>query len=184
MKIKISSVLSLLTVGFVCTPVVTQAQYQTRNTHFGVSGGNINDISRRFCCSGTLGSLVTNGTTQYILSNNHVLARTDQAAAGEDISQPGLIDNNCQAPPIVADLTAKVALGNNVDCAIAAVRAGQMDHGSQAGRIFVNVHRLHRMVGHLAVLHSVSSIEIDRDKRSNKEDCSDPRNSFDCGSSR
>jgi hypothetical protein len=127
MKIKISLLLSLLTVVFVCTPVVTQAQYQTRNTHFGVSGGNINDISRRFCCSGTLGSLVTNGTTQYILSNNHVLARTDQAAAGEDISQPGLIDNNCQTPPIVADLTAKVALGSNVDCAIAAVRSGQMD---------------------------------------------------------
>jgi len=34
------------------------------------------------------------------------------------------------------------------------------------------------------VLHSVSSIEIDRDKRSNKEDCSDPPNSFDRGSSR
>ncbi len=127
MKNKIYFLLAVLTVGVLCAPALTQAQYQTRNTHFGVSGGNINDISRRFCCSGTLGSLVNNGTTQYILSNNHVLARTDQAAAGEDISQPGLIDNNCQTPPIVADLTAKVALGNNVDCAIAAVRAGQMD---------------------------------------------------------
>ena len=105
MKIKISSALSLLTARFVCTPVVTQAQYQTRNIHFGVSGGNINDISRRFCCSGTLGWLVSNGATQFILSNNHVLARADQAAAGEDISQPGLIDNNCQTPPIVADLS-------------------------------------------------------------------------------
>src|SRR5438045_4576295 len=129
MKNKIYFLLAVLTVGVLCAPALTQAQYQTRNTHFGVSGGNINDISRRFCCSGTLGSLVSNGTTQYILSNNHVLARTDQAAAGEDISQPGLIDNNCQTPPIVADLTAKVALGNNVDCAIAAVRAGQMDSG-------------------------------------------------------
>ena len=129
MKNKIYFLLAVLTVGVLCAPALTQAQYQTRNTHFGVSGGNINDISRRFCCSGTLGSLVSNGTMQYILSNNHVLARTDQAAAGEDISQPGLIDNNCQTPPIVADLTAKVALGNNVDCAIAAVRAGQMDSG-------------------------------------------------------
>src|SRR5256885_9855843 len=107
MKNKIYFLLAVLTVGVLCAPALTQAQYQTRNTHFGVSGGNINDISRRFCCSGTLGSLVSNGTTQYILSNNHVLARTDQAAAGEDISQPGLIDNNCQTPPIVADLTAK-----------------------------------------------------------------------------
>src|SRR3569832_2276034 len=69
------------------------ANHQKRNTHFGVSGGNVNDISRRFCCSGTLGSLITNGTTQYILSNTHVLARADQAAAGEDVTQPGLNAN-------------------------------------------------------------------------------------------
>src|SRR5215467_16032852 len=76
--------------------------HQVRNLHLGVSGGNVNDQSRRFCCSGTLGSLVTDGTTQYILSNNHVLARSDQAVAGEDISQPGLVDDNCQVATIVA----------------------------------------------------------------------------------
>src|SRR5262245_15836175 len=128
MKIKISSVVSLLSVVFVCIPVVTQAQFQGQNNNYGVSGGNINDISRRFCCSGTLGSLVrgANGTL-YILSNNHVLARTDQAVTGEDISQPGLIDNNCVAPRIVADYSAKVALGNNVDCAVAGLRSGTMN---------------------------------------------------------
>src|SRR5262245_25243205 len=128
MKIKIPSVISLLTVVFVCTPFVMQAQYQSQNNNYGVSGGNINDISRRFCCSGTLGSLVraANGTL-YILSNNHVLARTDQAVNGEDISQPGLIDNNCLAPRIVADLSAKVALGSNVDCAVAGLRANTMN---------------------------------------------------------
>src|ERR1051325_6708061 len=128
MKIKTSSVVSLLTVVFVCTPVVTQAQFQGQNNNYGTSGGNSNDISRRFCCSGTLGSLVrgANGTL-YILSNNHVLARTDQAVMGEDISQPGLIDNNCVAPRIVADFSAKVALGNNVDCAVAALRGGTMN---------------------------------------------------------
>src|SRR5207244_648976 len=103
------------------------ANHQVRNLHYGVSGGNVNDITRRFCCSGTLGSLVTDGLTQYILSNNHVLARVDQAAAGEDISQPGLVDNGCQLPPIVADFTKAVPLGSNVDAALAAVRAGQMD---------------------------------------------------------
>jgi hypothetical protein len=95
--------------------------------HFGVSGGNINDITRQYCCSGTLGALVTAGGTQYILSNNHVLARQDQAAAGEDISQPGLIDNGCQPATIVADFTPSVTLGNNVDCAVATLRAGTMD---------------------------------------------------------
>ena len=99
------------------------ANHQVTNNHFGVSGGNINDSSRRFCCSGTLGSLVSANGTSYVLSNNHVLARMDQAAPGEDISQPGLIDNNCQVPRIVADFTQAVPLGNNVDVAVAALRS-------------------------------------------------------------
>ena len=103
------------------------AAHQTSNTNFGVSGGNINDTSKRFCCSGTLGSLVTDGTRNYILSNNHVLARSDQAAVGEDISQPGLIDNGCRVPAIVADFTVAPALGSNVDAAIAELRSGAMN---------------------------------------------------------
>jgi len=103
------------------------ANHQGPNPHFGVSGGNVNDITTRFCCSGTLGSLVESAGTQYILSNNHILARTDQAAVGEDVSQPGLIDNNCQTPPIVADFTTASPLGSNVDAAIAELRAGAMD---------------------------------------------------------
>lgn len=103
------------------------ANHQVRNLHFGVSGGNVNDASRSFCCSGTLGALVNDGSTDYILSNNHVLARTDQAAPGEDISQPGLIDNGCDPGEIVADLTVASPLGSNVDAAIAALRPGTMD---------------------------------------------------------
>jgi hypothetical protein len=104
------------------------ANHQVRNMHFGVSGGNVNDISRRFCCSGTLGSLLndTNGT-QYILSNNHVLGRAGQAVAGEDISQPGLIDNGCRVATVVADFTVAPALSSGVDCAIAQLRPGTMD---------------------------------------------------------
>ena len=124
---KKKSLAFILTTIFVCTPQLTRAQYTTRNMHFGVSGGNVKDITRQFCCSGTLGSLVTNGTTQYILSNNHVLARQDRAAVGEDISQPGLIDNGCNPGTRVADFTKAVTLGQNVDCAVAALRAGQMD---------------------------------------------------------
>ena len=101
--------------------------HQSRSTSFGTSGGNINDISKAFCCSGTLGSLVSSSGSQYILSNNHVLADADQAASGEDISQPGLIDNNCRPATIVADFTVAPHLGTNVDAALAALRAGQMD---------------------------------------------------------
>lgn len=103
------------------------ANHQVRNQHFGVSGGNVNDASRSFCCSGTLGSRVSDGTTSYVLSNNHVLGRSDQAVAGEDVSQPGLIDNSCRIATIVADFTTAVPLGSNVDAALAQLRSGAMD---------------------------------------------------------
>jgi len=78
---------------------------QNVTSYLGSSGGNKNDsqISGNliYCCGGTLGSLVTRGGTQYILSNNHVLAREDQGTKtsgttpGDVIVQPGLIDANC-----------------------------------------------------------------------------------------
>lgn len=126
-KFKKFSLGIVLTAVFAFVPQLAQAQYQNRNLHLGVSGGNVKDHTQSFCCSGTLGSLVTDGTTQYILSNNHVLARQDRAAVGERISQPGMIDNNCNPGTIVADFTKAVALGNNVDCAVAALRPGKMD---------------------------------------------------------
>jgi hypothetical protein len=102
--------------------------HQVRNLRFGVSGGNVNDITRRFCCSGTLGALVTDGTTNYILSNNHVLGLSGNANAGDDVSQPGLIDNGCNVATVVADFTAAPTLGSsNVDAAVAQLRPGTMD---------------------------------------------------------
>ncbi|HEX5966548.1 MAG TPA: hypothetical protein VFY51_11480 [Pyrinomonadaceae bacterium] len=103
--------------------------HRVRNLNFGVSGGNVNDRTSRFCCSGTLGALVVDNTgTNYILSNNHVLGRSDQAVAGEDVSQPGMIDANCNVTTVVADFTAFAPLGpSNVDAAIAQLRPGLMD---------------------------------------------------------
>lgn len=132
-RLKTAVVLALVAALLLFSSLLTSgladggANHQRRNQHFGVSGGNVNDASRSFCCSGTLGSLVTIGGTQYVLSNNHVLARGDQATAGEDISQPGLIDNSCRIATIVADFTAAAPLGSNVDAAVAQLRAGQMD---------------------------------------------------------
>ncbi len=104
------------------------ANHQIQNNKYGTSGGNIKDITNSFCCSGTLGALVKDaGGVKYILSNNHVLARTDQAAPGEDISQPGLIDNNCRVPRIVGDFFGKAPLGSNVDAAVATLRSGTMN---------------------------------------------------------
>ncbi|HYP29352.1 MAG TPA: hypothetical protein VE262_21755, partial [Blastocatellia bacterium] len=101
--------------------------HRVRNLRFGVSGGNVNDATRRFCCSGTLGALMTDGINQYILSNNHVMGLSGRAVAGQDISQPGLIDNGCRIATVVADFTVAPALSSNVDAAIAQLRTGTMD---------------------------------------------------------
>ena len=104
-------------------------QTQSRPISLGTSGGNVNDISHAFCCSGTLGSLVTKGGVQYILSNNHVLARSGAASLGEAISQPGLVDSGCSVPPsdTVAHLSQFIPLGTkNVDAAIAATVSGEV----------------------------------------------------------
>ena len=113
-------------------PEVNQAP-QTAPIKLGTSGGNAKDSSAGFCCSGTLGALVTRGGVDYILSNNHVLARTDLAVAGEPITQPGLVDNVCAPATPVANFTQKVKLKNNpsniaaADAALAQVISGEVD---------------------------------------------------------
>jgi hypothetical protein len=105
----------------------------------GTSGANALDVGTKVCCIGTLGSLWTRGAATVILSNNHVLARSDQATIGEAIQQPG--QNACFTAPItVANLTAKAALTpagttqgrtgaapSNTDSAVATIIAGQVD---------------------------------------------------------
>jgi hypothetical protein len=108
---------------------------QTLPVELGTSGGNINDTSTQgsklFCCGGTLGSLLIRNGSYYILSNNHVLARSNQASPGEPISQPGIIDTNCSTAgtQTVANLTFFVKLQNgaNVDVAIAQIAQGAVD---------------------------------------------------------
>ncbi len=109
---------------------------QARPVLLGSSGGNIDDATRLFCCSGTLGALVEDAQGVYILSNNHVLARTNLGLPGESILQPGLIDQVpvCSKDGLdsVATLTDFVPINfdsgpNTVDAAIAAVLPGLVD---------------------------------------------------------
>lgn len=112
---------------------------QPRPGFLGVSGSNINFLSANgssFCVAGTLGALLTDGSNSYILSNNHVLALENTAHVGDQVIQPGLLDengdpNSCSAPGtdyapyIVGQLSNSVQLSfggiNTVDAAIAAV---------------------------------------------------------------
>ncbi|MEN8182273.1 MAG: hypothetical protein ABFS46_07020 [Myxococcota bacterium] len=110
-------------------------QEQLRPLPLGTSGGNELDASRTFCCGGTLGALVRDADgIDYVLSNNHVLARTNAASPGEGVIQPGLIDVLCRPDPglRVAALSRFVPIlfngtANRVDAAIAATVSGAVD---------------------------------------------------------
>jgi len=137
----------LNTEGISSNPAAHQKELATP-VLLGSSGGNNYDYDTNKsnqivdCCGGTLGSLIQNsGGTQYLLSCNHVLARSDQASVNEMIVQPGLIDNNCTPNGVgsgttpVGLLTAWLPLSSsatNVDAAIAQVDSGAVD---PSGRI-------------------------------------------------
>ena len=108
--------------------------WQQRPIQLGTSGGNIRDKSTLYCCGGTLGALVQNKRgVQYILSNNHVLAKSNKGIIGQRISQPGLIDTGCSLilDDVVANLSNFVPISfdtnNKVDAAIAKVRKDCLD---------------------------------------------------------
>jgi hypothetical protein len=121
------------------TVIAPNQKAQTGAVLLGSSGGNISDTNNGFCCAGTLGSLVSLNGTSYILSNNHVLAKSDNGVSGDSISQPGLIDvpspNTCTAvgTETVAHLTQFVNLQTGplpmVDAALAQIVNGQVDTG-------------------------------------------------------
>ena len=113
------------------SPLENEAR-QTGNDVLGTSGGNAHDSANQYCCGGTLGSLISIGGVPYVLSNNHVLARTDQAVAGESIIQPGLLDTDCGYQPAytVATLSYFPRLedkSTNVDAAVAQASSGALD---------------------------------------------------------
>ena len=109
---------------------------QRRPISLGTSGGNVFDIAAQpsgtFCCSGTLGALVEKNGTLFVLSNNHVLAVSNDGAPGDPVGQPGMLDSRC--PPPEADTVAhlsqfkKIKFGankrNKVDAALAEVVEG------------------------------------------------------------
>ncbi len=137
----VSSQLLLNSLGLASSPAGHEAA-QSTPVLLGSSGGNNNDYDVTGnqiadCCGGTLGSLLVDSTgRQYVLSNNHVLARSDHAGVGDAIIQPGLIDNSCTpngdgpGTTPVASLTSWLPLSaasTNADAAIAQVGSGTVN---------------------------------------------------------
>jgi hypothetical protein len=118
-------------------PKVSHTAKQTTPIQLGTSGGWRYDLANGYCCGGTLGSLVKNGGTKYILSNYHVFesdivngGNGRIAANGDPIIQPGLIDVGCYAgnAQTVATLVKRSSLpDSNVDASIAQVSPGMVD---------------------------------------------------------
>ena len=149
-----TTALHVLLNGIVSSNPVSHQLQQMGAILLGSSGGNDNDFDTYSdetaaagrpggsyiadCCGGTLGALVEDQAGQrYILSNNHVLAESDQAHAGDAIVQPGTIDDACvplsepgaKVRPVAA-LRASVPLDvheTNVDAALAGVAPGAVD---------------------------------------------------------
>ncbi len=121
----------------IVVPVPAQQRAYGVPVPLGTSGGNTQDTTlsgqQTFCCAGTLGSLLTREGTHFILSNNHVLARSDLGSTGEAIIQPGLTENRCSASgaSLVGNLSQFFNLENGplprVDAAIAVVAGGAVD---------------------------------------------------------
>ena len=135
----------LNTAGVNSDPADHQAQMSTPIL-LGSSGGNNDDYDENSsnqivdCCGGTLGSLIKDGNgNQYILSNNHVLARSDQASMGDTVIQPGMIDNTsgaCQPEGeggnetpvgVLKGFVPVKSASTNVDAAIASVNSGAVN---------------------------------------------------------
>lgn len=108
-------------VGRVYAAATPWYRKKQRPPMIGVSCGIVSD---EFSMAGTLGGFVTkNGSSAYILSNNHVLADENRYAKGDPIIQQGSLDGGGSTSK-VAKLSAFVRLRtlpqkNKVDCAIA-----------------------------------------------------------------
>lgn len=85
--------------------------------------------------AGTIGARATNGTNVFILSNNHVLAASNDASIGDVEMQPGAFDGGTNPADVIATLTAFKPLnfsgGNNtMDAAIAMSNTNDLDNST------------------------------------------------------
>lgn len=93
----------------------------------GVSLGHIN------ITAGTLGCLVQKNNIQYILSNNHVMANSNDASIGDPILQPGPADGGSYPSDQIAELSEFIEIyfdgdgGGTSPCSVANATASLLN---------------------------------------------------------
>ena len=100
---------------------LTPASWWPRPVPIGVSTGH------PAITAGTIGCRVTNGSTVYALSNNHVYANANRATIGNAVIQPGTYDGGTSPADDIANLSAFSRINfdgsnNTIDAAIAAIK--------------------------------------------------------------
>jgi hypothetical protein len=114
--------------------VVAYARPGSGTLQCGTSTGNDNE-----CSAGTIGAVVLKGGTKYLLSNNHVFARENDASIGEREDAPGRYDAHpkCAQTLACGTLSQFVNInfgGNNtVDAAIALMSTSRPTAVTQSG---------------------------------------------------
>ena len=109
---------------------------QTPPIFVGTSGGWTYDSANGYCCSGTLGAVVSIAGVQHVLSCAHVLESDTVTGGngricqtGDPVIQPGLIDVNCASSgaQTIGTLVKKNSLTlSNTDCAVAKCITGMV----------------------------------------------------------
>lgn len=131
---------------------IIRALQSTTDKHRPAPGGV--SIGHRDITAGTLGCLVQKDGQKFILSNNHVLANSNQAEIGDPILQPGPYDGGTYPDDHIADLKDFVPIniiGVPSECPIATGTASLLNGiakllGSQVRMQAINQQPLENLV--------------------------------------
>ena len=118
------------------TPI-TQTRF-SRPVPIGVSTSLAVDYTLPYITAGTLGCRVTDGTSVFALSNNHVYANESTAPIGAAVLQPGTLDKGVAgdqfgALAAYAPITFTRRASNVIDAAISLSSVGNLGNSTPAG---------------------------------------------------
>ncbi len=112
--------------------------FQNPRDRFRPAPGGVS-LGHASITAGTLGCLVRKQGRLYILSNNHVIANSNDAAVGDPILQPGSADGGRNPADLIARLSEWVPIefeggdgGGGSPCAIAGAAAGILNTAAAA----------------------------------------------------